>query len=217
MKGRILLTYLIIFIHKLNGNDFDDSSSSESEEDELSIIHGNEKLTGNSNLFTTTVHDDDKLQVDELTTNTGDHQTIYYIKDLKLKVVVMKQPHDVCLMYKYTNTKMVKTTGQLQRCLYRVTQQDQYSSMQMVKQICGDRYIQFLELLMCTHISQEGVKLPRNSNNVGKGNRKRRAVCLPVWESYRIETTCLSTTFYTILQTTCVTNTEYFHRSYCLI
>lgn len=32
--------------------------------------------------MTTTVHDDDKLQVDELTTNTGDHQTIYHIKDL---------------------------------------------------------------------------------------------------------------------------------------
>ncbi|CAG2252899.1 unnamed protein product [Mytilus edulis] len=175
MKGRILLTYLIIFIHKLNGDDFDDSSSSESGEDELSnplafssiyqlyqkitnkeLLKNNfcyrlymvMKMTGNSNLLTTTVHDDDKLQVDELTTNTGDHQTIYHIKDLDLKVVVMKQPHDVCLMYKYTNTKMVKTTGQLQRCLYRVTQQDQYSSMQMVKRICGDRYIQFLELLI---------------------------------------------------------------------
>ncbi|XP_052060636.1 uncharacterized protein LOC127700940 [Mytilus californianus] len=220
MKGRILLIYLIIFIHTLNGDDSYDSSSYESREDELSIIHDNVKINRNSSLLTTTVHEDDKLQEVELTTNSGDHQTIYYMKDLDLKVIVMKQPHDVCLMYKYTEKDRI--TGQLQKCLYRVTQYDHYNSIGTVKRICEDRNIQFLELLMCTNIFQEDVKFLGNSAGVGKGKRKikvilKRAVCLPVWESYRIETTCLSTTFYTILQTTCVTNTEYFYGSYCLI
>ena len=48
-----------------------------------------------------------------------------------------------------------------------------------------------------------------------KSNVKRRAICIHLWESYRVEATCVATVYPIFIHKLCYTKTEYFSRTFC--